>query len=60
MGNKLYPSWTQGLSQYRNYYEGTVEEDKLDKTLELHKRDAATIFGIRSSHEVKKSKPLCS
>ena len=41
------PKWTEGLSVAGLYYDGIVDEGKLDEVLELHKRDTVSTFGTR-------------
>ena len=50
------PKWTEGLSVAGLYYDGIVDEGKLDEVLELHKRDTVSTFGTRSSRRVSQSK----
>ena len=42
-----FPVWAEGLKKVGTYYEGYVED--LEGTLELHRRDTVTIWGIRRS-----------
>ena len=48
------PSWTEGLTVAGLYYDGIVDGDKLEKVIELHKRD--TVSGTRSSRRVSEPK----
>ena len=41
------PVWAEGLKKVGTYYEGYVED--LEGTLELHRRDTVTTWGIRRS-----------
>ncbi len=45
-------TWKEGLSSFGQYYAGIVDEENLDKVLELHKRDTVSTFGTRSSRRV--------
>ena len=42
-----FPVWAEGLKKVDTYYEGYVED--LEGTLELHRRDTVTTWGIRRS-----------
>jgi len=44
--------WTDGLLKYENYYEGIVDEEKIDEVLEVHRRDTVSMFGTRSNCRV--------
>ena len=44
-----HPRWAEGLSVAGLYYDGVVDERKLQEVLELHKRDSVSTFGTRSS-----------
>ena len=51
------PKWTEGLSIAGLYYDGIVDGGKLDKVLELHKRDrTVSTFGTHSSRRVSQPK----
>ena len=50
----LAPRWSDGLTAAELYYNGVVDESKLQDTLELHKRDTVSTFGTRSSCRVSK------
>ena len=41
------PVWAEGLKKVGTYYEGYVED--LERTLELHRRDTVTTWGIQRS-----------
>ena len=41
--------WQCGLEKNGLYYEGMLDEDKLDETLELHRRATVSTFGTRRS-----------
>ena len=47
MNENINPSWTDGLQQCGQYYEGIV--GNAAAVLELHKQDTVTTFGIRRS-----------
>ena len=49
-------TWTEGLTVAGLYYDGIVDGDKLEKVLELHKRDTVSTFGTRSSRRVSEPK----
>lgn len=49
------PPWAKGLKKYGNYYEGMVENAHL--TLELHKVDTVTTFGIRRTEKPRSAIP---
>ena len=49
------PSWTHGLQQRGEYFEGIVENAAA--ILEIHKQDTVTTFGIRRT-EKPKSVPM--
>ena len=49
-----HPRWAEGLSVAGLYYDGVVDECKLQEILELHKRDTVSTFGTRSSCRVAK------
>ena len=49
-----FPVWAEGLKKVGTYYEGYVED--LEGTLELHRRDTVTTWGIRRSQS-KQSAP---
>ena len=49
--------WMEGLQKYGNYYEGIVDEGKIDEVLETHRRDTVSIFGTRSSCRVARARP---
>ena len=51
-----HPRWAEGLSVAGLYYDGVVDERKLQEVLELHKRDTVSTFGTRSSRRVAKNK----
>ena len=44
--------WAEGLSVAGLYYDGVVDESKLQEVLQLHKRDTVITFGTRSSRRV--------
>ena len=44
-----------GLSRAGLYFDGIIEESKLQEVLELHKRDTVSTFGTRSSRRVSKN-----
>ena len=46
------PSWSEGLSAAGLYYDGIIDESRLQDILELHKRDTVSTFGTRSSRRV--------
>ena len=48
-------SWAEGLSVAGLYYDGVVDESKLQEVLELHKRDTVSTFGTRCSHRMSKT-----
>ena len=48
------PSWADSLTAAGLYYDGIIDESKLQDTLELHKRDTVSTFGTRSSRRVSK------
>ena len=48
------PRRADGLTAAGLYYDGVVDESKLQDTLELHRRDTVRTFGTRSSHRVSK------
>ena len=48
----LSPRWAEGLSAARLYYDGVIDDCKLQDTLEHHKRDTVSTFGTRSSRRV--------
>ena len=48
-------SWKDGLSRAGLYFDGIIEESKLQEVLELHKRDTVSTFGTRSSCRVSKN-----
>ena len=48
-------SWKDGLSRAGLYFDGIIEESKLQEVLELHKRDTVSTFGTRSSRRVSKN-----
>ena len=48
------PRWADGLTAAGLYYDGVVDESKLQDTLELHKRDTVSTFGTRLSRRVSK------
>jgi len=39
-----HPSWAEGLSVAGLYYDGVVDETRLQEVLELHKRDTVSTF----------------
>jgi len=39
-----------------NYYEGIVDEEKIDEVLEFHRRDTISTFGTRSSCRVARAR----
>ena len=41
--------WHKGLQQRGNYFEGVIDGNKLDETLELHRRSTVSTFGTRRS-----------
>ncbi len=43
------PVWAEGLKKCGTYFEGYVED--LEGTLELHRRDTVTTWGIRRSQK---------
>lgn len=45
-------TWKDGLSRAGLYYDGIIEESKLQDILELHKRDTVSTFGTRTSRRV--------
>ena len=49
------PTWAEGLTVAGLYYDGIIDESKLQDTLELHKRDTVSTFGTRSSRRVSKN-----
>ena len=49
------PVWAEGLKKVGTYYEGYVED--LEGTLELHRRDTVTTWGIRRSQQRKQPAP---
>ena len=48
--------WADGLTVAGLYYDGVIDEKRLQDTLELHKRDTVSTFGTRSSRRVEKDK----
>lgn len=50
------PRWAHGLTVAGLYYDGVIDEKKLQDTLELHKRDTVSTFGTRSSRRVAPAK----
>ena len=52
MATSQSPAWAAGLSVAGLYYDGIVDENKLQEILELHKRDTVSTFGTRSSRRV--------
>jgi len=44
-------SWAESLSVAGIYYDGGVDESKLQEVLELHKRGTVSTFGTRCSQE---------
>ena len=50
-----HPSWAEGLSVAGLYYDGVVDETRLQEVLELHKRDTVSTFGTRCSRRVSKT-----
>ena len=48
-------SWKDGLSGAGLYFDGIIEESKLQEVLELHKRDTVSTFGTQSSRRVSKN-----
>ena len=51
MANVEPDSWTHGLQQNGEYYEGVVSS--LDDCLEAHKRETVTTWGTRTSSNSK-------
>jgi len=49
-----HPSWA-GLSVAGLYYDGVVDESRLQEVLELHKRDTVSTFGTRCSLRMSKT-----
>ena len=47
---------TEGLQKCGNYYEGIVDEAKIDEVLEVYRRDTVSTFGTRSSYRVARTK----
>ena len=43
---------TEGLQKCGNYYEGIVDEAKIDEVLEVYRKDTVSTFGTRSSCRV--------
>ena len=39
------PRWADGLTVAGLYYDGVIDEKRLQDTLELHKRDTVSTFG---------------
>jgi len=50
-----HPSQAEGLSVAGLYYDGVVDETRLQEVLELHKRDTVSTFGTRCSRRVSKT-----
>ena len=48
------PTWALGLRAGNLYFEGIINGDLLESTLELHKRDTVSTFGTRSSRRTGK------
>ena len=48
--------WTKELQKYGNYYEGIVDEGKINEVLEIHRRDTVSLFRTRSSCRVAQAK----
>ena len=48
------PSWSIGLMRIGEYYEGIV--NNVENTLELHRKDAVTTYGTRTSFKSSESK----
>ena len=53
-----YPAWAHGLTDNNLNYEGVIEGEMLEKTLELHKRDTVSTFGTRSSRRATTSNTI--
>ena len=51
-----HPRCAESLSVAGLYYDGVVDERKLQEALELHKRDTVSTFGTCSSRRVAKNK----